>query len=295
MQQILLTFCLLLMVTASPLRAATVVDAVGRQVKIPDSPAHIVSLVPSVTEILFAIQADRQIVAVTDYCTYPPQAALLPSVGSYADPGLENILRYQPDLVIASAAMNSPALIAQLDNLGIATFVIEAHSVVQTLTTIRSIGRLTGHQPQADALAADIDQRIQAIRQQIPQDYSPTILPCIVLQPLTVAGPDTFINDLIEIAGGRNVVPAGPARYPTWNFEALLLANPDFILLSPHPGQPDSNRFFAPWNQLKAVTEQHIISINADWLYRPGPRMILGIEALAKTLHPELKIDAPTD
>ena len=295
MHQTLWTFCLLLMLSVTPLRAATFVDAVGRQVEVPDPPERIVSLVPSVTEILFAIQADRQIVAVTDYCTYPPQATLLPSVGSYADPSLENILSYQPDLVIASAAMNSPALIAQLDNLGIATFVIEAHSVAQTLTTIRSIGRLTGHQARADDLATDIDQRIQAIRQQVPQNQSPTILACIVLQPLTVAGPDTFINNLIEIAGGRNIVPSGPARYPTWNFEALLLANPDFILLSPHPGQPDSSRFFAPWAQLKAVTEQHIIKINGDWLYRPGPRMILGIEALAKTLHPEMKIDAPTN
>ncbi len=291
MPKILISMLTLLFMGLSPLLAATYTDAVGRQVSVPDRPQRIISLVPSVTEILFAIDADRQLVAVTDYCTYPDEARLLPSIGSYADPGLENILSHQPDLVIATSAMNSPALIAQLEQLDIPVYVIEAHSVPQTLETIRNLGQLTGQRDQADALARNIDSRIRAIRRQVPPDSRPSILAAIVLQPLTVAGPDTFIDNLIDIAGGRNVVPKGPSRYPTWNFEALLMANPDFILLSPHPGQPDINNFFAPWTQLTAVANGQIVQLNADWLYRPGPRMILGIEALAKTLHPDLTIE----
>jgi len=295
MPKILLSIVMMLTMGLPPAMATTYTDAVGREVSVPDRPQRIVSLVPSVTEILFAIGADQQLAAVTDFCTYPAEARKLPSVGSYADPGLENILAHRPDLVIATAAMNSPALIAQLEKLDIPVYVIEAHSVPQTLATIRAIGQLTGHITQAEALARDIASRIRRIQQQVPDDHRPSILACILLQPLTVAGPDTFINNLIEIAGGRNVVPAGPSRYPTWNFEALLMADPDFILLSPHPGQPDIQNFFAPWTQLKAVANQRIVQIDADWLYRPGPRMILGIEALAKILYPDLKIETPDE
>ena len=112
-----------------------------------------------------------------------------------------------------------------------------------------------------------------------------------MLQPLTVAGPDTFIADIIKLAGGINVVPKGPSRYPTWNTEALLTVNPETIIVSTYPGQPTPKHFFDHWPQLQAVRTQQIIEINADWLHRPGPRMILGIEALAKALHPSISIE----
>lgn len=288
----LLALLLLLLTSTTPLSAATVTDDVDRQVEVPDQPQRIISLAPSVTEILFAIEAGHLLTAVTDYSTYPEEARSLPSVGSYADPGLENILSYQPELVIATASMNSPNLIHQLEKLGIPVYVINATSVEETLATISTIGQLSRHEAQAEALRNDIESRIDRIQQVTRQQDHPGVLAAIVLQPLMVAGPDTFVNSIITIAGGHNVVSEGPSRYPTWNFEALLQANPDFILLSPHPGQPGINSFFAPWQQLTAVAKQQIIEINADWLYRPGPRMILGIEALAKTLHPNLDIDA---
>ncbi len=292
MRTTLLHILLLLLVGVPALHAATFTDATQRQVEVTVNPQRIISLAPSVTEILFAIGAGDSLVAVTDYSYYPPEAKLLPSVGSYADPGLENILSYQPDLVIATRSMNSPNLIHQLEKLGIAVYVLNATSVSETLTSIAILGRLSGHEQQAEALKQDIDNRIAFIQQTTSQQEPVSVLAAIVLQPLMVAGPDTFVNSIIEIAGGRNVVAKGPSRYPTWNFEALLTANPDYILLSPHPGQPNIGDFFAPWKQLTAVAKEQIIEINADWLYRPGPRMILGIEALAETLHPELTIEA---
>ncbi len=288
----LLPILLLLLTSAMPLSAATFTDELHRQVEVPDHPQRIISLAPSVTEILFAIDAGNLLVAVTDYSSYPEQAKSLPSVGSYADPGLENILSYQPDLVIATASMNSPNLIHQLEKLGIAVYVMNALSVEETLTTISTLGQLSRHEQQAEQLCNDIESRIARVKQVTSKQEPVTVLAAIVLQPLMVAGPNTFVNSIIKIAGGRNVVDDGPSRYPTWNFEALLEANPDFILLSPHPGQPSTTSFFAPWPQLTAVARNQIIEINADWLYRPGPRMILGIEALAKTLHPDLATDA---
>lgn len=271
--------------------AAQYEDALGRHVVLPQTPRHILSLVPSVTEILFALGLGDRIVAVTDYCTYPPAAQKLPKVGEYADPGLESILLFQPDLVFAAADMNRPALVRRLDELHIPVYVVYPQTVAKTLETIRNIGDVTGKHLEADYLAASIEARIAGIEIQLTGQKRPGILACIMLQPLIVAGPETFVADIIRLAGGTNLVPKGPSRYPTWNSEALLTIDPEAVVVSSYPGQPDPEVFFNHWPQLQAVKNNRIIRIDADWIQRPGPRMILGIEALAKILRPDINID----
>ncbi|MEA3363281.1 MAG: cobalamin-binding protein [Thermodesulfobacteriota bacterium] len=276
---------------SAPVAATDFTDAVNRQVSIPHSPHRVVSLVPSVTEILYKLGREQRIVAVTDFCTYPEAALQLPKVGGYADPSLESILLQQPDLVIAAADMNRPALVRRLELMEIPVYVVHPQTVAETLTTIKNIGQITGAEKQSQHLVNSIEKRIQRVQRQIAKFKPPTTLECVMLQPLTVAGPDTFIADIIDIAGGQNVVPKGPSRYPTWNTEALLTVNPEFIIVSTYPGQPTPKHYFDHWPQLQAVRNQQIIEINADWIHRPGPRMILGIEALAKALHPSIIIN----
>lgn len=266
-------------------------DAVNRQVSIPHPPQRIVSLVPSVTEILFKLGLEKQIVAVTDFCTYPEAALKLPKVGNYADPSLESILLHKPDLIIAAADMNRPALVRRLELMEIPVYVVYPQTVEATLKTIEEIGHITGAEKQARQLVDSIKTRIQRVQQKIAPFKQPTTLACVMLQPLTVAGPNTFVADIIDIAGGQNVVPKGPSRYPTWNSEALLTVDPEFIIVSTYPGQPPLKLFFDHWPQLQAVHNQRVVEIEADWIHRPGPRMILGIEVLAKALHPGISID----
>ena len=274
-----------------PVAASNFTDAVSRQVSIPTTPQRIVSLVPSVTEILFELGLEKRIVAATDFCTYPEAALKLPKVGGYADPSLESILLHQPDLVIAAADMNRPALIRRLEIMEIPVYVVHPQTVETTLATIENIGSISGAEKQSTLLADTIKARIEKVQAQVSKLEPKTTLECVMLQPLTVAGPDTFIADIIDIAGGINVVPQGPSRYPTWNTEALLTVNPEAIIVSTYPGQPQPKYYFDNWPQLQAVRNQQIIEINADWIHRPGPRMILGIEALAKALHPSIAID----
>jgi iron complex transport system substrate-binding protein len=274
-----------------PASGADFTDALKRKISLSQAPQRIVSLVPSVTEILFKLDLEKRIVAVTDFCTYPAAAQKLPSVGGYADPSLESILLHKPDLIFAAADMNRPALIRRLELLKIPVYIVYPRTVEKTLTTIRNIGQITAKKLAGEQLADSIVSRIQKIQLQISKLRKPTTLACVMLQPLTVAGPDTFIDDIIRIAGGRNVVPKGPSRYPTWNIEALLTTNPETIIVSAYPGQPDPQYFFASWPQLQAVRHKQIIRVNADWIHRPGPRMILGIETLARGLHPSIRID----
>lgn len=281
----------LLMCLSTQLFAADFTDAVNRQITIPHPPQRIVSLVPSVTELLFELGLEKRIVAVTDFCTYPEAAQTLPRVGGYADPSLESILIHEPDLIIASADMNRPALIRRLELLQIPVYVIHPQTVAETLRTIQEISRITGKEQAGQQLVHAIKRRIERVQQAVANLTPATTVECVMLQPLTVAGPDTFINDLIEIAGGKNAVPKGPSRYPTWNTEALLSVDPEAIIVSTYPGQPLPKHFFNNWPQLQAVKNNHIFLIEADWIHRPGPRMVLGIEALAKALHPDISID----
>ncbi len=288
----LLFLCLFMsLIFAGSVSGTDFTDAVGRRVSIPESPRRIISLVPSVTEILFKLGLEKQLVADTDACTYPAAAQKLPKVGNYAEPSLEAILLHKPDLVIAAADINRPALIHRLELLKIPVFVIHPRTVAETLSTIETLGLICGRAQQGKQLAASLRRRIEKLQKQIAGRPRPTTLGCVMLRPLTVAGPETLVDNIIGIAGGINVVPAGPSRYPTWNSEALLAANPQTIIVSTYPGQPDPEEYFSRWPQLRAVKEKRIIRIDADWIHRPGPRLILGIEALARGLHPGIACD----
>lgn len=287
----LLTLLLLLIVSCSQAPAAVVIDAVGRRVEVPERPQRIISLIPSIAETLFAIGAGERLVAVTDYTNFPAAAKQIPSIGSYADPSLETILSYQPDLIIATTDGTPLALVQQLTRLKLPVFVISSHTIATALTAIETLGKITASEAAATALVSDIRKRLAVINNHLTARPPVQVLACVMLQPLVVAGPGTFVDDLVRHAGGNNVVPPGPSHYPTWNMEALLRADPDVIVVSAHPGQPAPAVIFDNWPQLQAVRGQRIKIMEADWIHRPGPRMILGIEALAKALHPDIDFE----
>lgn len=285
------TLSLLSTLLPSLLFGAEFEDALGRQLSFDQPPQRIISLVPAVTEILFALGLQDRLVAVTDYCDYPPAAKELPQVGLYSRPSLESILLFKPDLVIASAGMNRPSLVKRLEGLNIPVYVVNPHNIAESIETIRNLGSLNGRSMEAEDIVTAMQARIDRLEEQLSVERKPQILTLIMLQPLTVAGPDTFIDDIIKRSGGENVVPAGPSRYPTWNSEALLAIDPEVIVVSSHPGQPDPQSFFEQWPQLQAVRNKRVVEIEADWLHRPGPRIVLGIEAMTKVLHPGINLE----
>jgi len=278
----LLLFCLVLPLSAS---AASWTDALGRRLTLPARPQRIVSLVPSVTEILFALGLDERIVGVTRFCNFPEQALSKPQVGDYANPSLEAVTLQRPDLVIASADAASPVLLAQMERLGLPVYVVYPRGLQETIATIRTLGQVTGAARAGEQLAQRLADTLARVRATVAGRPRPRVLFCIMLRPLTVAGPDTLVGDLIDAAGGKNVVPAGANRYPTWGAEALLLADPDLIVVAPHSGSLDPAKLFSLWPELTAVKNKRIISITPDWVLRPGPRLVLGLTALAEDLH----------
>lgn len=205
----------------APAAGAAWVDAVGRTVTVPEAPERIVSLVPSVTETLFALGLGGRVAGVTEFCTYPPEAAARPRVGSYASPSLEAVAALAPDLVFASADMTRPAAVSRLEALGVPVYVVYPRSLAQTAWTLRAIGAVAGAPDAGERLAAELEAAVRRVEAAVSGRARPRVLLCVMVQPLVVAGPGTLADDLIAAAGGRNCVPPGPAAYPTWGPEAL--------------------------------------------------------------------------
>lgn len=266
--------------------AATWTDALGRFVTAPAAPARIVSLAPSVTEILFALGAGERVVGVTTYCDYPDAARAKPKVGTYAEPSLEVVVSLAPDLVVAAADSAKPAFVARLEEARVPVYVVYPRSLRETMDSMRAIGQVVGLAAAGEQLALQLEQAIAAAQGGGGRAREhPSVLLCIMLQPLVVAGPGTLADDLIRAVGARNAVPAGPARFPTWGMESVLEADPDVILLATHGDAADPDTHFGRWPELGAVAGGRVRSLNADWIHRPGPRLTLGLEAMVRAVH----------
>lgn len=261
------------------------VDAVGRSVALDAPPQRIVSLVPSVTEILFALGAGEKLVGVTDYCNYPAEARQRPQIGAYAEPNLEAIIAARPDIIFAAADGNRRSFVERLDALGFTTYVTYPKTLDDVVTLVVTLGEVAGHVDTANALAEDMRQRIERVHQQSIGKSTPRTLITVMLKPLYVAGTGTMADDLLRIAGGVNSVPLDGGSYPTWGIEGLLQNDPEVIIVSPHPADTTPDVYFQQWPQLQAVQQQRVYSINVDWLHRPSPRVVLGLEALHRALH----------
>lgn len=268
-----------------PVCAQQVTDALGRPVGGETVPQRIVSLTPSVTEILYALGVEDRIVGVTSYCNYPEAARFKPKVGEYANPSLEVLAAMQPDLLFMAADNSSPELLARLEALNIPVYIAYPRSVGETAALIRNMGDLLEHQEVAEALASELDRSVECARILTQNRPRVRVLCTVMTQPLVVAGRHTLLDNLVELAGGENVVPSGANRYPTWGIESVLAANPDVILISPHPGQSDPSAIYRQWPQLKAVQGERLVTIEADWIQRPGPRLAIGLAAMTKALH----------
>lgn len=271
----------------------TVQDDLGRPVTVEKPPARIVSLAPSNTEILFALGLGSKVVGVTTYCDYPKAVKKKPKIGGFADPSLEKILAQEPDLVLATEKHQS--IVQALEKEGIDVLVLAPRKVAAVLEDIKLVGRATGTTKAAATLVTKLQQRIEAVTakvQQIPVSRRPKVFYELWYEPLITAGPGTFIDDLIRLAGGVNVAADAGKEYPEYSLETLLEKDPDVLITSygHGPGMPtkEAIKRRKGWEALKCVRHNRIYTVDADLVNRPGPRIVDALEAFARAIHPEL-------
>jgi iron complex transport system substrate-binding protein len=282
--------CLLCTVSvflASP-HAESVSDAWGRHVDVPDKSTRIVCLSPSVTEILFAIGAGDAVVGVTLYCDYPLEATSRTKVGGFsgATVSVEQIVALHSDLVIVSADMHE-RISALLSNLGVCTFAVEPRTFADVYETIATLGKLTGHAGEAQAVIKLMQEKIAAVQRRIAGTVRPTVFWELYDNPLMTAGRMTWVNEAIELAGGQNIFNDRAEQWPAISVEHVLMRKPEWILTgSDHEAALEQIPMRAVWRSIPAVQKRQISVIPADYVYRYGPRLVDAVEAIAALLHP---------
>lgn len=266
-------------------------DDMGRWVEIRGTPQRVVTLAPSLAEIMFDLGLGETLVGVTEYTNYPPQAALKPKVGSYVHLQLEAIVGLRPDLILATREGNPRHQIEQLERLGLKVFVTDPRSIEGLFNTILSIGEVFGRVYQANELVRNMSSRMEAIKRVTSSRPRPRVLLQVGSRPLIVAGSNTVQDHLIQIAGGENVAAPQGRGYPVLSLEKVIALRPEVILISSMADKDGAEREkeeWLRWHDLPAVKTHRIHVLEGDLIDRPSPRIVQGLASMAKAIHPDI-------
>ena len=271
----------------------TYTDDMERGVVIDEVPQRIVCFGPSITEIVFALGLGGRVVGVDDFSDYPEEAQSLPRVGNAFSPSIESLVGLAPDLVLTlkHAQFNS-----ELEAMGIKYLVLDPKDIDNILTNIGLVGAVTDSIDEAAALVESMEERIADVQERVA-GADPVSVFYIVdatdpMMPWT-AGPGSFIDALITMAGGENVAHDAPYAWPQFSIEEVVRADPDVIIVQTMFGDVPTITIEALeahpiWGAMSAVSQGRVRLVNGDLVSRSGPRIVEGLEKLAEAIHPEL-------
>jgi iron complex transport system substrate-binding protein len=268
--------------------AVSVRDDLGRTVTLTKPAARVVALAPNVVELLYAAGAGGSLVGTVSDADYPPAVKTVRKVGSYSNPDEEALVAVKPDLVVMTFG-NPKALISRLEARRVPVFITHAKRVGDVIAAIRSLGTLTGHAPQAARAAGSLQKRLSALAARLKGRPPVKSLLMVWDDPVTVVGAGAYLNDALRLAGGANAAGDLAAPYPTLDAEQVAVRNPDAILYAGH--DPASRVKLAParpgLRTTTAARTGRIVAVPENLVIRAGPRLVDGIEAMARALHPE--------
>lgn len=280
----------------TPACAEMVIDQTGRNVQAPDDPKRVVALAPNITEIVFALKQEDRLIGVTRYSDFPPAAKKLPKVGTYVHLDLEKIVALKPDLCIAIKDGNPKTVVQQMATLGIPVYAVNPMSLNTVIATVDEMGRLLNAGPQAKTLIHNMRSRINRVTTLIENtSHRPGVFFQIGISPIVSVGTSTFIHELIDLAGGTNLA-AGSVPYPRFSREQVIALSPEIIIITSMSRAAVFEQVKADWNKwphLPAVKNQRIFLEDSNLFDRPTPRLVDGLELLAKLIHPECFGEVP--
>ncbi len=271
----------------------TFTDDMGRAVSIDEIPERIVSFGPSITETLFALGLDEKVVGVTNYCDYPQAAESKPKIGDAFNPSLEKIIELEPDLVFT---VKHEQLNTELDTLGVKFIVLDPKDVDGIFKDIELVGKVTGTEERANKLVKDMRDSIAQVSIRVegaPKVRVFFIVDATDLNNPWTAGAGSFIDALITMAGGENVAAEAHGAWVQFSIEQIVSSDPEVIIIQTMVGgiptvSKEVLEKHPAWREMTAVKQGRILLINGDLVSRPGPRIVLGLEEMAKIIHPEL-------
>ncbi len=263
------------------------------------TPDRIVSLAPSITEILFALSAGNKIAGVTDYCDFPPIALKKPKVGGFYNPSYEAIVRLKPDMVILLVEHLKQR--KNLSLLGMKTTTVNHKSISGVLNSISTIGKLLNKEKDAEAIVSDIRLRIKRIKGKTENLKKPKVMLALgrnlsanSLEEVYISGGNSYYEQMIKLAGGVNAY-TGTVAYPNVSVDGINMMNPEIIIdLIPEMKSQSrqKKKIIAEWKKLNfGNTKRRIVILTGDYLEIPGPRLIKTVEDIARAIHPEIAWD----
>lgn len=252
------------------------------------APARIVSLAPSVTETLFALGVGGRVVAVSDHCDYPPEVALLPRVGTFNSPSVEAVVAARPDVVIGLPSPGNHENVLTMQRLGVRVEIVDPERLSDLPGVTRKIAAVAGVPEAGERLVAAMQRDMDAVRRKIAGAPTPRTLMLVGQEPLIAVGPDGFLGEMLVAAGAVNVAPAKGA-WPRLNLEVVVAADPE-VIVDCSMGTEASTATLDFWNRfpsLTAVRNGRVHPFRFFEALRPGPRLALALEELARVLHPD--------
>lgn len=259
----------------------------------PENPARrIVSLVPSITELLFVLGAGEQLLGVTSFCTWPEAARAVTVVGGgiAQTVSIESIVSLRPDLVYVSGA-GQESIMETLRRLGVRVELVDPQNLEDTLGSFLAIGDQTGHRAAAEALVAEVRRRLAELAQRLDGRPRPRVFYQVWDEPRLSAGPETILAAVIRAAGGENLFDDVRERWPQVSEEAIVIRRPEVILAPDYHGprlSVDSLAATPAWRDLPAVRHGRVHQLDGDIISRSGPRIAEAIRRVARLLHPDL-------
>jgi iron complex transport system substrate-binding protein len=269
-------------------------DHKGADTPLPHQADRIVSMAPNLTEILFALGLDEEIVGVTLFSDYPAAAREKNRVGTFWQPNIEAVVAARPSIVITLGIPGQKNLAERLKRIGYYSLTVNIETVDELFDAIVQIGTVTGKQHQADEVVNGIRQKLNVLSDLVETTEKVRVLWILQREPLRVAGRDTFVNEMIEMAGGENAMGPTVYQYPPVGAEQVIACRPD-VIIEPAMDQGDLSaqkdsalKYWSKFRNVPAVANARVFVISGDAVSRLGPRLYEGTETIARCLKPHL-------
>ena len=267
----------------------TIEDSLGRQVEIKERPEQIGSLAPSATETLFAVGAGNRVAGVTDADDYPQEVESIKEIGDYQQTNTEKIASLEIDLIVQSFDGYTKEQAEDLEQkTGAKVLALNPTTVEEAIDSVSTVGKATGNTEKAQVVEERLQSELGQLEQKIEGLPKPTVFYELGYDPLFTVGPGSFVQDAIQIAGGKNVTADAQQAYPQYSVEKLLQDDPEYYLAGASSGATvEAIESRPPYSSLQAVQQDKVFVINDDLVNRPGPRIVEGVREIAETIHPD--------
>jgi len=259
-------------------------DDRGVTVRLAAPPRRVVSLAPSITEIVFLVGRGGSLVGVTRFCNVPAAASALPKIGGVSDPDVERIVALSPDLVLCTTDGNPRDKVRALEEMGIPCFAVSPQDLDAVFTAIERLGILLGAADRGRAEAGALRLRARLARPPSGTAGVPVVLFVVSTTPIIAAGEGTFMDELVRLAGGRNAAARFSGRYPRLSVEGLVAARPDVIFVAGMSGVERFPPEVTRWKEVPAFRDGAVVTLDGDLVTRPGPRLVTALERVSAAL-----------